>query len=133
MRIKIKYYLGLTEKGCELPKRLGPKRATNILKQFGLVNIYKKKSKDTEERKTLRYLISKYATKRTFTNAKGKEVTKRPKIQRLITPERLRRKRVNKQIKEEKRKANEQLMKAYKEKIRSLRKPTITKKTVSKK
>jgi small subunit ribosomal protein S6e len=81
----------------------------------------------------LRYLISKYATKRTFTNAKGKEVTKRPKIQRLITPERLRRKRVNKQIKEEKRKANEQLMKAYKEKIRSLRKPTITKKTVSKK
>jgi len=133
LRIKIKYYLGLTEKGCELPKRLGPKRATNILKQFGLVNIYKKKSKDTEERKTLRYLISKYATKRTFTNAKGKEVTKRPKIQRLITPERLRRKRVNKQIKEEKRKANEQLMKAYKEKIRSLRKPTITKKTVSKK
>ena len=122
----------MTEKGCELPKRLGPKRATNILKQFGLVNIYKKKSKDTEERKTLRYLISKYATKRTFTNAKGKEVTKRPKIQRLITPERLRRKRVNKQIKEEKRKANEQLMKAYKERIRALRKPVSTKKPVKK-
>jgi len=123
----------LTEKGCELPKRLGPKRATNILKQFGLVNIYKKKSKDTEERKTLRFLISKYATKRTFTNAKGKEVTKRPKIQRLITPERLRRKRVNKQIKEERRKANEQLMKAYRERIRALRRPITTKKTVSKK
>ena len=123
----------MTEKVCELPKRLGPKRATNILKQFGLVNIYKKKSKDVEERKTLRYLISKYATKRTFTNAKGKEVTKRPKIQRLITPERLRRKRVNKQIKEENRKANEQLMKAYKERIRALRRPTTTKKTVSKK
>jgi len=122
----------LTEKGCELPKRLGPKRATNILKQFGLVNIYKKKSKDAEERKTLRFLISKYATKRTFTNAKGKEVIKRPKIQRLITPERLRRKRVNKQIKEERRKANEQLMKAYRERIRALRRPVSTKKTVKK-
>ena len=115
-----------------MPKRLGPKRATNILKQFGLVNIYKKKSKDTEERKTLRYLISKYATKRTFTNAKGKEVTKRPKIQRLITPERLRRKRTNKQIKEERRKANEQLMKAYRERIKALRRPVSTKKTVKK-
>jgi len=124
--------LGLTEKGCELPKRLGPKRATNILKQFGLVNIYKKKSRDTEERKTLRYLISKYSTKRTFTNAKGKEITKRPKIQRLITPERLRRKRTNKQIKEERRKANEQLMKAYRERIRALKRPTTTKKTVKK-
>ncbi len=122
----------MTEKGCELPKRLGPKRATNILKQFGLVNIYKKKSKDAEERKTLRFLISKYATKRTFTNAKGKEVIKRPKIQRLITPERLRRKRVNKQIKEERRKANEQLMKAYRERIRALRRPVSTKKTVKK-
>jgi len=122
----------LTEKGCELPKRLGPKRATNILKQFGLVNIYKKKSKDTEERKTLRFLISKYATKRTFTNSKGKEVTKRPKIQRLITPERLRRKRVNKQIKEERRKANDQLMKAYRERIKALRRPVATKKSVKK-
>ncbi len=102
------------------------------MKQFGLVNIYKKKSKDTEERKTLRYLISKYATKRTFTNSKGKEITKRPKIQRLITPERLRRKRVNSQIKEDRRKANEQLMKAYKERIRALKRPTATKK-VSKK
>ncbi len=122
----------MTEKGCELPKRLGPKRATNILKQFGLVNIYKKKSKDTEERKTLRFLISKYATKRTFTNSKGKEVTKRPKIQRLITPERLRRKRVNKQIKEERRKANDQLMKAYRERIKALRRPVATKKSVKK-
>ena len=124
--------LGLTEKGCELPKRLGPKRATNILKQFGLVNIYKKKSRDSEERKTLRFLISKYATKRTFTNAKGKEITKRPKIQRLITPERLRRKRVNQQIKEERRKINADLMKNYRERVKALRKPVSTKKPVKK-
>ena len=76
----------------------------------------------------MRYLITKYANKRTFTNAKGKEVHKRPKIQRLITPDRLRRKRVNAQIKEENRKVNEQLMKGYKERVRALRKPVVTKK-----
>ena len=128
-----KYLIGLTEAGCELPSRLGPKRATRILKQFGLVSLYKKKSRDTEERKNLRYLITKYANKRTFTNAKGKEVTKRPKIQRLITPERLRRKRNNNLIREENRKNNEQLMKQYKERVRSLRKPVVAAKKVAKK
>jgi len=39
---------------------------------------------------------------------------------------------VNKQIKEERRKANEQLMKVYKERIRALKKPVSTKKTVKK-
>jgi hypothetical protein len=43
-------FLGLTDAGCELPSRLGPKRATRILKQFGLVSLYKKKSRDLEER-----------------------------------------------------------------------------------
>jgi len=98
------------------------------LKQFGLVSLYKKKSRDAEERKNLRYLITKYANKRTFTNAKGKEVTKRPKVQRLITPERLRRKRTNALIKEENRKVNDQLMKKYKETVKTLRKPVSTKK-----
>ena len=98
------------------------------MKQFGLVSLYKKKSRDSEERKNLRYLITKYANKRTFTNAKGKEVTKRPKIQRLITPERLRRKRTNATIKEENRKVNDALMKGYKERVRALRRPVTTKK-----
>ena len=40
---KININLGLTEQGSELPKRLGPKRATNILKQFGILDIYNKK------------------------------------------------------------------------------------------
>ena len=96
------------------------------MKQFGLVSLYKKKSRDSEERKNLRYLITKYANKRTFTNAKGKEVTKRPKIQRLITPERLRRKRTNANIKEENRKVNEGLMKGYKERVKALRKPVVS-------
>ena len=123
---------GLTDAGCELPSRLGPKRATRILKQFGLVSLYKKKSRDTEERKNLRYLITKYANKRTFTNAKGKEVTKRPKIQRLITPERLRRKRNNATIREDNRKNNDQLMKKYREAVKALRRPVVVKKTVKK-
>jgi len=33
----------LTGQGVELPKRKGPKRATRILKQFGLLDIYNKK------------------------------------------------------------------------------------------
>merc|ERR1711976_618796 len=35
---------GLTEEGA-LPKRLGPKRANNILKEFGLLEVYNKKKK----------------------------------------------------------------------------------------
>jgi hypothetical protein len=46
----------------------------------------------------------------------------------LITPDRLRRKRVNSQIKEENRKVNDALMKKYRDTVRSLRKPVVTKK-----
>jgi hypothetical protein len=46
----------------------------------------------------------------------------------LITPDRLRRKRVNAQIKEENRKNNDLLMKKYRETVKSLRKPVVAKK-----
>jgi len=67
---------GLTD--SVVPKRLGPKRASKIRQLFAL-------SKEDDVRK--------YVVARTFTNKKGKEVTKRPKIQRLITPLQLQRKR----------------------------------------
>jgi len=67
---------GLTD--GSIPKRLGPKRANNIRKLFAL-------SKEDDVRK--------YVIKRTFTNKAGKEVTKSPKIQRLVTPLTLQRKR----------------------------------------
>mmetsp|Transcript_10265 Transcript_10265/g.31569 ORF Transcript_10265/g.31569 Transcript_10265/m.31569 type:complete len:244 (-) Transcript_10265:78-809(-) len=67
---------GLTD--TQVPVRLGPKRANKIRKLFAL-------SKDDDVRK--------YVIKRTFENKKGKEVTKRPKIQRLLTPIMLQRKR----------------------------------------
>lgn len=60
-----------------IPKRLGPKRASKIRKLFNLT-----KADD----------IRKYVIARTF-EKKGKTVTKRPKIQRLVTPVTLHRKR----------------------------------------
>lgn len=67
--------VGLTDVAA--PKRLGPKRASKIRKLFNL-----QKEDD----------IKKYVIARTFTNKKGKSVTKRVKIQRLVTPVTIRRK-----------------------------------------
>lgn len=66
----------LTDK--EVDMRLGPKRANKIRRFFNL-------SKEDD--------VTKYVVKRTFTNKAGKEVTKSPKIQRLITPVNVQRKR----------------------------------------
>ncbi len=66
---------GVTD--TSIPRRLGPKRASKIRKLFNL-------SKEDDVRK--------YVIARTF-EKKGKTVTKRPKIQRLVTPVVLRRKR----------------------------------------
>lgn len=67
---------GLTD--SVIPKRLGPKRANKIRKLFNLT-----KADD----------IRKFVISRTF-EKKGKTVTKRPKIQRLVTPVTLHRKNV---------------------------------------
>mmetsp|Transcript_28166 Transcript_28166/g.38728 ORF Transcript_28166/g.38728 Transcript_28166/m.38728 type:complete len:243 (+) Transcript_28166:74-802(+) len=61
-----------------IPQRLGPKRASKIRKLFNL---------------TKEDPIKKFVLARKFENKKGKTVTKRPKIQRLITPVVLRRKK----------------------------------------
>ena len=66
---------GLTDKIVD--KRLGPKRANNIRKLFNL-------SKEDD--------VKKYVVRRTF-EKKGKTVSKAPKIQRLVTPRKLQRKR----------------------------------------
>ncbi|KAF8551188.1 ribosomal protein S6e [Imleria badia] len=70
---------GLTD--SVLPKRLGPKRATKIRRFFNL-------SKEDDVRK--------YVVRREVTSAKkenAKSYTKAPKIQRLVTPIRLQRRR----------------------------------------
>merc|ERR1711966_176238 len=67
---------GLTDESK--PVRLGPKRATKIRKLFGL---------GAEED------VRKFVVRRSITTKGGKEYTKAPKIQRLITPQQLQRKR----------------------------------------
>ncbi|CAN1256371.1 40S ribosomal protein S6, partial [Linum perenne] len=69
---------GLTD--IEKPRMRGPKRASKIRKLFNL-------SKDDDVRK----YVNTY--RRTFTAKNGKEVSKAPKIQRLVTPLTLQRKR----------------------------------------
>jgi len=64
-----------------VPRRLGPKRANNIRKLFNL-------TKDDDVRK--------YVIRRAFTSKKGKTRNKAPKIQRLVTPITLQRKRARK-------------------------------------
>jgi len=115
-----------------LPKRKGPKKANKILKEFGLLEIYNKKKQNPEERKTLRYMVTKFAPRREVTTANGKTYVKRPKIQRLITPERLRRKRVIKKIKLERRKYAEEQKKNYLDTLKHL-KSLKGKKTAAKK
>ncbi|KZZ98133.1 Ribosomal protein S6e [Ascosphaera apis ARSEF 7405] len=60
------------------PKRLGPKRATKIRRFFGL------DKKDD---------VRKFVIRRTVTREGKPDYTKAPKIQRLVTPQRLQRKR----------------------------------------
>jgi len=67
---------GLTD--VSKPRRLGPKRASRIRKLFNL-------SKKDDVRP--------YAIRRTVTHKNGKTYTKAPKIQRLVTPQRLQHKR----------------------------------------
>jgi len=69
---------GLTDK--DVPRRLGPKRASKIRKLFNL-----KKEDDVRKYVIRRELPAK--------EGKNKKRTKAPKIQRLVTPERLQRKR----------------------------------------
>jgi small subunit ribosomal protein S6e len=67
-------------------------------------------------------MVTKFAPKREVTTKAGKTYVKRPKVQRLITPDRIRRKRVIKKIKEERRKFTEEQRKSYLDTVKRLRK-----------
>jgi len=78
------------------PRRLGPKRATGIRKLYGIEKV--------EGEKTLTSscaLIKKHVIRRTFNSKKTPDAKrqKAPKIQRLVTETRLRRKRIQKEDK----------------------------------
>lgn len=110
----------LIEANTEVHKRLGPKRATKILKQFGLTEVYNEKKQKKENRETLRYMITKFAPKREVETKNKKKYIKRPKVQRLITPDRLRRKRVIKAIQKERREASTKAKEDYKKLIATI-------------
>eukprot|EP00636_Phaeomonas_parva_P007161 CAMPEP_0118851484 /NCGR_PEP_ID=MMETSP1163-20130328/919_1 /TAXON_ID=124430 /ORGANISM="Phaeomonas parva, Strain CCMP2877" /LENGTH=247 /DNA_ID=CAMNT_0006783837 /DNA_START=38 /DNA_END=781 /DNA_ORIENTATION=+ len=62
----------------QVPRRLGPKRANKIRKLFNL-------SKEDD--------VTKFVIRRKFKTKTGKDADKAPKIQRLITPQRIQHKR----------------------------------------
>ena len=95
------------------PRRLGPKRASGIRKLYGI----EKKGENEKTSATSVALIKKHAIRRTFkskaNNAKDRK--KAPKVQRLVTEARLRRKRIQKEQKITKWKSSLAKAKAYKE------------------
>jgi len=84
---------GLTDR--YLPRRLGPKRASKIRKLFNL-------SKEDDVRK---YVIRREIPVKEGKTAKGKR-TKAPKIQRLVTPQTIQRKRHRLALKRERTEKN---------------------------
>ena len=63
-------------------------------------------------------MITKFAPKRTVKTKNGKEYVKAAKIQRLITPDRLRRKRILKAIQKQRREKSEKDKKDYLELVK---------------
>lgn len=101
----------------EKPRRRGPKRANNIRKMFGL-----SKADD----------VRKFVVKREVVKG-DKTYIKRPKIQRLITDTRLRRKRLMKRYKKERFEASKQAKERYEKLLSSYIKEQKAKKHAEKK
>ena len=78
-------------------------------------------------------MITKFAGKREVKNANGKVYVKRPKIQRLITPQRLRRRRFIKKIKQERQADAKESVKKYHTMIHDYEKDLKRKKAATKK
>jgi small subunit ribosomal protein S6e len=114
---------GLTDD--TVPRRLGPKRASNIRKLFNL----------TKEDDVRKFVIS-----REVTSKKGVTTRKSPKIQRLVTPLTLQRKRARKAEKMRSIKRSQEEAEAYKKLVaqrqaeqRELRRSLISKRRSSRK
>ena len=92
-------------------RRLGPKRASGIRKLYGI-----EKTEGEKTTVTSCALIKKHAIRRTFKSKKNVEAArhKAPKVQRLVTESRLRRKRIQKEDKVKRSKRNQALTEEYK-------------------
>jgi len=100
------------------PKRLGPKRATRLRRLFNL-------SKEDDVRKVV--------IRRQIVKDGKKPVTKAPKIQRLITPQRLQRKRHLRAVKRERWERSVAIAKEYNEKMAKFYKDAAEKDRLQKK
>merc|ERR1719473_2350759 len=100
-------------------RRLGPKRANKIRRLFGLPkhsdNLLKKDQKKVEVDK---FDVNRYVIKRPTKEVGDKKYYKAPKIQRLITAERIRRKRLYRAGRVERAKVGQ---KAYADYIKTLK------------
>jgi len=109
---------GLTN--VNIPRRLGPKRANKIRRMFVLPkhsdNIGKKEATKVEVDKMD---VTRYVVKRATKEVGEKKYYKAPKIQRLVTPDRFRRKRLYRAGRVEKAKAG---VKKYNDYVDALKK-----------
>lgn len=113
---------GLTDKSN--PVRLGPKRANKIRKLFNLPkhsdNIGKKDAKKVD---VDHFDVTRFVVKRITKEVGDKKYYKAPKIQRLVTNDRIRRKRIQRAEKFEKVKRNAQAVQNYKKKNAKVAEP----------
>merc|ERR1712187_756327 len=112
---------GLTD--VNVPRRLGPKRANKIRRLFMLPkhsdNLNKKE--DATKAKVDRWDVTRYVVRRPTKEVNGKQRYKAPKIQRLVTHARLRRKKVYKTSRVEKARKGCDAYKSYVESLKKQR------------
>jgi len=108
---------GLTD--VKTPRRLGPKRANKIRKLFGLPKHSDKiGTKDKSKVAVDRFDVCRYVVKRPSKTVGDKQFYKAPRIQRLITAQRLRRKKEHKKAKRENVSHNAEIHKAFIHKLK---------------
>merc|ERR1712203_807437 len=111
---------GLTD--VTIPRRLGPKRANKVRRMFMLPKHSDNLHKKEKEAITVdKFDVCRYVVKRTTKEVGDKKYYKAPKIQRLITSERIRRKRVYRQGRVEKAKASATKFDAYITQLKKLK------------
>merc|ERR1739848_969975 len=111
---------GLTDKTH--PRRLGPKRANKIRRMFALAkhsdNLNKK---DADKVNVDRWDVTRYVVRRETKSTDNKKFFRAPKVQRLVTHNRLRRKAVYKKTKLDKAKASDVSYTKYVESLKKAR------------
>jgi small subunit ribosomal protein S6e len=117
---------GLTD--VKTPRRLGPKRANKIRKLFGLPKHSDKiGSKDKTKVTVDRFDVCRYVVKRPSKTIGDKQFYKAPRIQRLVTSQRIRRKKEHKKAKRENISHNTEVFKTFVQKLKDAREQRLKK------